>query len=143
MQQPQGGRITSKVQYGKNIDWISRYPGRRVKDHFFDPQKASPKPSEARGLHPTGAPRGTSRSGSTIMMDNYQEHRRTSLKNQKSSTRPSGARELDGGRSTYFPAKWGPRTRETTLFDDSATTTRRVSVTPPATLLGGWAPLTT
>ena len=48
--QPQGGRITSEGQYGKNIDWISRYPGRRVKDYFFDPRKASPKPSEARGL---------------------------------------------------------------------------------------------
>ena len=31
----------------------------------------------------------------------------------------------DGGRSMYLLAEWGPRTRETTLLGDSATTTRR------------------
>ena len=28
----------------------------------------------------------------------------------------------------YIPAEWGPRTRETTMLDDSATTTRRVGL---------------
>ena len=32
----------------------------------------------------------------------------------------------EGSRSMYLPAEWGPRTRETTLLGDSATTTRRV-----------------
>ena len=32
------------------------------------------------------------------------------------------------GRSTYLPAEWGPRTWETTLLDDSATTTRRAGL---------------
>ena len=35
---------------------------------------------------------------------------------------------VDRGRSTYLPAEWGPRTRETTLLDDSATTTRRAAL---------------
>ena len=30
----------------------------------------------------------------------------------------------EGSRSMYLPAEWGPRTRETTLLSDSATTTR-------------------
>ena len=34
----------------------------------------------------------------------------------------------DGGRSMYLPAEWGPRTRETTLLGDSATTTRRAGL---------------
>ena len=98
LRQPQGGRITSEGQYGKNIDWISRYPGRRVKDHFFDPRKASPKPSEARGLHPTGAPRGASRSGSTTTTDILNEHRRTSFKYDKVQLGPpalGGLTEVD------------------------------------------------
>ena len=41
-----------------------------------------------------------------------------------SSTRPFGAQGLDGGRSIYLPAEWGPRTRETTLLGDMAMTTR-------------------
>ena len=28
----------------------------------------------------------------------------------------------------YLPAEWGPRTRETTLLGDSATTTRRAGL---------------
>ena len=28
----------------------------------------------------------------------------------------------------YLPAEWGPRTRETTLLGDSATTTRRIGL---------------
>ena len=32
--------------------------------------------------------------------------------------------DSDGGRSMYRPAEWGPRTRETTLLGDLATTTR-------------------
>ena len=34
----------------------------------------------------------------------------------------------DGGKSMYLPAEWGPRTRETTLLGDSATTTRRAEL---------------
>ena len=34
----------------------------------------------------------------------------------------------DGGRSMYLPAEWGPRTRETTLLGDSATSTRRAGL---------------
>ena len=86
-----------------------------VMDQFFDPRNASPKPSEAWGLHPMGAPRGTSHSGSTTMVDIYNEHRRTSF-GTTSPTRPFGARGLDGGRSMYLPAEWGPRTQETTLL---------------------------
>ena len=37
-------------------------------------------------------------------------------------------KEIDGGRSMYLPAEWGPRTRETTLLSDSATTTRRAGL---------------
>ena len=87
----------------------------RVKDQFFDPRNASPKPSEARGLHPMGAPRGASHSGSTTTTGIYDEHQRTSSGTTR-STRPSGAQGLDGGRSMYLPAEWGPRTRETTLL---------------------------
>jgi len=32
------------------------------------------------------------------------------------------------GRSMYLPAEWGPRTRETTLLSDSATTTPRAGL---------------
>ena len=39
-----------------------------------------------------------------------------------------GTRGLDGGRSMYLPAEWGPLTRETTLLGDSATTTRRAGL---------------
>ena len=39
-----------------------------------------------------------------------------------------GTRGLDGGRSMYLPAEWGPRTRETTLLGDSATATRRAGL---------------
>ena len=99
----------------------------RIKDQFFDPRNASPKPSEARELHLTGAPRGASRSGSATMTDIYKEHQRTSF-DTANSTRPSGARGLDGGRSMYLPAEWGPRTRETTLLGDSAMTTRRAEL---------------
>ena len=31
LRQPQGGRITSEGQYGKDIDWISRYPPDELK----------------------------------------------------------------------------------------------------------------
>ena len=34
----------------------------------------------------------------------------------------------DGGISMHLPAEWGPRTRETTLLGDSATTTRRAEL---------------
>ena len=43
---------------------------------------------------------------------------------RQGSTRPSSTRGLDGVRSMYLPTEWGPRTRETTLLGDSATTTR-------------------
>ena len=44
------------------------------------------------------------------------------------STQPSGAQGLDGGRSMYLPAEWGPRTWETTLLGDSAMTIRRAGL---------------
>ena len=47
---------------------------------------------------------------------------------RQGSTRPSGARGLDGGRSMYLPAEWGPQIQETTLLGDSATTTRRAGL---------------
>ena len=47
---------------------------------------------------------------------------------RQGSTRPFGARELDGGRSMYLPAEWGSQTQETTLLGDSATTTRRAGL---------------
>ena len=34
----------------------------------------------------------------------------------------------DGGRSMYLPTEWDPRTRETTLLGDLATTTRRAGL---------------
>ena len=37
---------------------------------------------------------------------------------------PLAPRGLDGGRSMYLPAEWGPRTWEITLLGDSAMTTR-------------------
>jgi len=96
----QGGQmlIPSGGQYDENIDWMFRHSDRQVKDHFFDPRKASPKPSEARGLHPTGAPRGVSRSGSATTMDNLNEHRRTSFKYHKVQLSPpslGGLTEVD------------------------------------------------
>ena len=99
----------------------------RIKDQFFDPRNASPKPSEARELHLTGAPRGASRSGSATMTDIYKEHQRTSF-GITNLTRPSITRGLDGGRSMYLPAEWGPRTRVTTLLGDSAMTARRAGL---------------
>ena len=47
---------------------------------------------------------------------------------RQGSTRPFVTRGLDGGRSIYLPAEWGPRTRETTLLDDLATTTRHAGL---------------
>ena len=47
---------------------------------------------------------------------------------RKGSTRPSGVQGLDGGRSMYLPAEWGPRIRETTLLGELATTTRRAGL---------------
>jgi len=44
---------------------------------------------------------------------------------RQGSTRPFVTRGLDGGRSIYLPAEWGPRVLVTTLLGDSATTTRR------------------
>ena len=119
--------IPSGGQYDKNVGWIFRHPDGRVRDHFFDPRKASLKPSEARGLHPTGAPRGASHSGSATTVDNHHEHQRTSF-GTANSTRPSGARGLDGGRSMYLPTEWGPQTRETTLLGNSAMTTRHAGL---------------
>ena len=72
-----------------------------------------------------GAPRGASRSGSTTMTDILNEHRRASFKRDDVQL---GARGLDGGRSMYLPAEWGPRTWETNRLGDSATTTRRAGL---------------
>ena len=47
-----------------------------------------------RGLHPTGAPRGASRSGSTTTMDILNEHRRTSFKYDKVQLGPPALRGL-------------------------------------------------
>ena len=117
----------AKGWYPQGIGSTGTFGQTRVKDQFFDPRNASPKPFEARGLHPMGAPRGASRSGSATTIDIYKEHRRTSF-GITNSTRPSGARGLDGDRSMYLPTEWGPQTRETTLLSDSATTTRRTGL---------------
>ena len=90
----------------------------------IDPQNASPKPPEARELHPTGRP------GVYPVLDQQQQwiliKSTEGLRSvRQGSARPSGTLGLEGDRSIYLPAEWGPRTRVTTLLGDSATTTRR------------------
>ena len=59
---------------------------------------------------------------------NHHEQRKTSFKHHKVRLNPPALGGLDGGRSMYLPAEWGPRTPETTLLGDSVTTTRRAGL---------------
>ena len=54
----------------------------------------------------------------------YKNHLASNEKVSKRLSYLSRSLAPDRGRSMYLPAEWGPRTRETTLLGDSATTTR-------------------
>src|SRR6185437_4772691 len=101
LRQPQGGRITSEGQYGKDIDWISRYPPDDLKIISLTLEKL------LLNLPRLGDYTQRVRPGAHPVL--YQAPK-DFIQVPQSLTQSSGARGLDGGRSMYLPTEWGPQT---------------------------------
>jgi len=88
------GQMIGKQQ-GSMICWVLMQPENSGKQGFcIDPRKASSKPSEARGLHPTGAPRGASRWRLKGVRHHYESQRtshESTIKIQAQALQHSGA----------------------------------------------------